>query len=70
MMVSISQFRNIANYTAKYAEALGKSSILQTKAVQNVNLTGLKFAPEITGLTQDTVSFSKKLVSADSSLFS
>lgn len=69
-MVSISQFRNIANYTAKYAEALGKSSILQTKAVRNANLTGLKFAPEITGLTQDTVSFSKKLINADSSLFS
>ena len=46
-MVSISQIRNVANYATKYTEALGKTSILQTKALENVNFTGLKFAPSI-----------------------
>lgn len=69
-MVSISQIRNIANYATRYAESLGKTSVLQTKALENVSFEGLKFSPKITGLVEDTLESTRKLVSADSSLFS
>ena len=69
-MVSISQIRNVANYATKYTEVLGKTSILQTKALENVNFTGLKFAPSIASVKEDTFSCAKKLIPADNSLFS
>ena len=39
-MVSISQIRNVANYATRYAESLGKTSVLQTKALEMLVLKG------------------------------
>lgn len=55
-MVRISQIKNIANYATKHTEKLGKSSVLQTKTIDN-------------GLAKDTLSFSKNIVNADCTLF-
>ena len=67
-MVNLSQVKNFANLTSRYAKFAQKSSILQTKPI-NFNISGLKYSPITARVKEDTFACSKKLMAADDSLF-
>lgn len=54
------EITSIAKLSHKYAKALGKSSILQTKPVQNYKTEGLKYLP-----ISDAVNFSRENIIKD-----
>lgn len=67
-MVNLSQVKNFANLTSRYAKFAQKSSILQTKPI-DFNISGLKYSPITARVKEDTFACSKKLIAADDTLF-